>query len=121
MKRDGATTSIWQTSTADYGSSGLTGVTEYDVIVIGAGITGVTTALLLQKAGRSCIVAEAANAGFGTTGGTTAHLNTFYDTPYYKLIKDFGEENAKLAAQGAADAIGLIKNNIIAHNIDCLF
>jgi len=121
MNRDGTCISIWQSNTDDYSSTKLPGITEYDVIIIGAGITGVTTALLLQQAGKSCILAEAANPGFGTTGGTTAHLNTFYDTPYYKIIKDFGEENAKLVAQGARAAIGLIKNNITTHNIECGF
>lgn len=84
----------------------------YDVIVVGAGITGVTTALLLQHAGKSCILVDAANAGFGTTGGTTAHLNTFYDTSYQMMIDNFGEESARLIAQGARSAIGLIKSNI---------
>ncbi|MEO5893610.1 MAG: FAD-dependent oxidoreductase [Ferruginibacter sp.] len=121
MKRDGACKSIWQTSLGDYKSSILEENIVYDVIIVGAGITGVTTALSLQKAGKLCLLAEAVNPGFGTTGGTTAHLNTFYDTPYYKIIKDFGEENAKLVAQGAKAAIGLIKSNIAEHAIDCAF
>jgi glycine/D-amino acid oxidase-like deaminating enzyme/nitrite reductase/ring-hydroxylating ferredoxin subunit len=121
MNRDGACTSIWQTIATEYQSTILAGHREYDVLVVGAGITGVTTALLLQHAGKSCILVEAANAGFGTTGGTTAHLNTFYDTPYQTMIKDFGEENAKLIAQGARTAIGLIKSNITNYNIECDF
>ena len=121
MKRDGACTSLWQRSVGAYDTTAIIDSTEHDVIIIGAGITGVTTALLLQQAGKSCILVEAQNPGFGTTGGTTAHLNTFYDTPYYKIIKDFGEENAKLIAQGARSAIGLIKTNVETHNIDCNF
>jgi glycine/D-amino acid oxidase-like deaminating enzyme/nitrite reductase/ring-hydroxylating ferredoxin subunit len=121
MKRDGACTSIWQTSAENYSSSSILDNKEYDVAIIGAGITGVTTALLLQKAGKSCILLEAQNPGFGTTGGTTAHLNTFYDTPYHQIIKDFGEENARLMAQAAKSAIGLIKNNIETHKIECSF
>ncbi|MEO6722594.1 MAG: FAD-dependent oxidoreductase [Ferruginibacter sp.] len=121
MKRDGASTSLWQRSVGAYDITGIIDTKEYDVVVIGAGITGVTTALLLQQAGKSVILVEAQNPGFGTTGGTTAHLNTFYDTPYFKIIKDFGEENAKLIAQGARSAIGLIKNNIETHHIECGF
>lgn len=121
MKRDGSLTSIWQTVTSDYNSTPTPGEAVFDVIVVGAGITGVTTALLLQQAGKKCLLVDAANAGFGTTGGTTAHLNTLYDTPYYQMIKDFGEEEAKLIALGAHTAINTIKNNISSHNIDCDF
>ena len=121
MKRDGACTSIWQQSVEEYNITSILEGKEYDVAVIGAGITGVTTALLLQQAGKSCVLLEAQNPGFGTTGGTTAHLNTFYDAPYYKIIKDFGEENAKLIAQGGRSAIGLIKTNIETHHIECGF
>ncbi|MEJ7587980.1 MAG: FAD-dependent oxidoreductase [Ferruginibacter sp.] len=121
MKRDGNCTSIWQPTTADYTATAFNAGDQYDVVIIGAGITGVTTALMLQQAGKSCLVAEAANAGFGSTGGTTAHLNTLYDTPYYQMIKDFGEEKAILMAEGAKAAIGVIKNNISNHNIDCAF
>src|SRR5215207_889486 len=110
MNRDGACTSIWQTTEAgNYHSTIPAGNIVYDVLIVGAGLTGVTTALLLQQAGKNCLLVDAANAGFGTTGGTTAHLNTFYDTPYHTIIKDFGEENARLIAQGARSAIGLIK------------
>ncbi|MCW3090938.1 MAG: FAD-dependent oxidoreductase [Ferruginibacter sp.] len=121
MERDGSCISIWQSHNSDWTAASLPASTEYDVIIIGAGITGVTTALLLQQAGKRCILVDAATAGFGTTGGTTAHLNTIYDTPYHRMIKDFGEENAKLMALGARSAIGLIKNNISNHHIDCAF
>ncbi|MDO9374158.1 MAG: FAD-dependent oxidoreductase [Ferruginibacter sp.] len=122
MNRDGACTSIWQTHNNEALISGRpqAGIV-YDVIVVGAGITGVTTALLLQHAGKSCILVDAANAGFGTTGGTTAHLNTFYDTSYQMMIDNFGEESARLIAQGARSAIGLIKSNISTYNIECDF
>ena len=121
MKRDGNRTSIWQHSVEDSERLDIIDSKEYDVVIIGAGITGVTTALLLQQAGKSCIIAEAKNPGFGTTGGTTAHLNNFYDTPYSKIIKDFGEDDALLMAQGAKAAIGLIKTNIETQQIDCDF
>ena len=117
MKRDGATTSIWQSFQGKYNTSDLNGTTPYDVIIVGAGITGVTTALLLQKAGKSCLLAEAVSPGFGTTGGTTAHLNTFYDTPYTQMIKNFGEDSARLVAEGAKSAIELIRSNINIYHI----
>jgi glycine/D-amino acid oxidase-like deaminating enzyme len=77
--------------------------------------------LLLQKAGKNCIVFEAYNLCFGTTGGTTAHLNTLLDTPYSTIIKKFGKENAQLVAQAAREAIELVKSNIKEYNINCGF
>ena len=58
---------------------------------MGGGITGITTALLLQKAGKKCMIAEAKTIGFGTSGGTTAHLNTFMDSPYNEIEKILGK------------------------------
>jgi glycine/D-amino acid oxidase-like deaminating enzyme len=53
----------------------------------GGSITGVTTGLLLQKTGRSVLIAEAKSIGFGTTGGgTNVHLNTSPDTSYHMVI-----------------------------------
>ena len=122
MNRDGFCTSLWQDTTPTFHTKhALTGNEEFDVLIIGAGITGLTTALLLQQAGKKCVLAEARNIGFGTTGGTTAHLNTFLDTPYDKIIKNFGEDNAKLVAQGTKASIALIRQNIKDLKIDCGF
>jgi len=121
MMRDSNTTSIWQ-HTKDPDNLSMKAKTDiYDVIIIGAGITGLTTGLLLQEAGKKCLILEARNIGFGTTSGTTAHLNTVLDTPYTDLINKFGLQNSILIAEGAKDAIALIKDNIDQYDIDCDF
>src|SRR4030095_6573488 len=122
MNRDGNCTSLWQDSTPSLNHSHeLTGNEEFDVLIVGGGITGITTGLLLQKAGKKCILAEARNLCFGTTGGTTAHLNTFLDTSYDQIIKNFSEKDARLVAQATKSAITLIKQNIKEFSIDCGF
>jgi glycine/D-amino acid oxidase-like deaminating enzyme len=63
----------------------------------------------LQKSGKKCILIEAANIGFGTTGGTTAHINNFLDTTYSEAISKFGLEDAVLLYQSTVDAIGVIE------------
>ncbi|MES1249234.1 MAG: FAD-binding oxidoreductase [Chitinophaga rupis] len=120
IQRDGANTSLWQDSTAPY-QPGNTIEKEYDIVIAGGGITGVSTGLLLQKAGYRVAILEAATLCFGTTGGTTAHLNTIMDTPYTTITKNFGRENAELVAQAAGEAISLIKSNIEEYAIDCSF
>lgn len=121
IHRDGNCTSLWQDHTGIYKSAGDVPDRHYDVIVIGGGITGISTALLLQEAGKKCLVLEAHNLCFGTTGGTTAHLNTLLDTPYTTISKNFGEENAALVARATKEAIGLINTNCKRYLIDCGF
>ena len=45
---------------------------EWDVIVVGAGLTGLTAAALFARAGRSVAVVEARRIGAGTTGSSDA-------------------------------------------------
>src|SRR6188768_3472737 len=104
MKRDGATTSLWQSS-SEFIPRPITRSASYDVVIVGGGMTGVVTALLLQKTGKKCLLVEAYNLGFGTTGGTTAHLNTLLDTPYTTITKNFGEDASRLVANAAFSAI----------------
>ncbi|MCC6287424.1 MAG: FAD-dependent oxidoreductase [Chitinophagaceae bacterium] len=122
FNRDGFTTSIWQSTSEPYQSL-HTGTLkkEFDIIIAGGGITGISTGLLLQKAGMRCLLIEARNIGFGTTGGTTAHLNTLLDTPYSTIKKNFGEDNARLVASAAVEAINLIRKNIREYAIACNF
>jgi glycine/D-amino acid oxidase-like deaminating enzyme/nitrite reductase/ring-hydroxylating ferredoxin subunit len=120
MNRDGAQTSLWQDKTGSYSARAVALPQEVvDVLIVGGGITGITTGLLLQKAGQSCLVAESHNICFGTTGGTTAHLNTVLDTSYTNIIKDFGELDAQLVAGAAKDALALFKRHVLEYNIDC--
>jgi glycine/D-amino acid oxidase-like deaminating enzyme/nitrite reductase/ring-hydroxylating ferredoxin subunit len=121
MKRDGVCNSLWQETTEDYSVKNKLSEPDqsFDVIIAGGGITGITTGLLLQRAGKSVLIAEARSPGFGTTGGTTAHLNTFFDTPYHVIQKRFGEKDAQLVAKAARQALELIGNNVAEYEIDC--
>jgi glycine/D-amino acid oxidase-like deaminating enzyme/nitrite reductase/ring-hydroxylating ferredoxin subunit len=120
MKRDGATISLWQATAGDFVSKHATaGNKAFDVVIVGGGITGITTGLLLQQKGHNCLIAEAHNICFGTTGGTTAHLNTFFDNPYDQIQSDFGEDNAQLVAKATSQSLSLFKKHIEEYAIDC--
>ena len=122
IARDGYQISLWQDTVPPYQCANT--VSEqgnYDVIIAGGGITGISTALLLQKEGKRCLVLEANTLCFGTTGGTTAHLNTLLDTPYTTIRKNFNGEAAKLVADATASAIQLIRDNIREYKIECGF
>jgi glycine/D-amino acid oxidase-like deaminating enzyme/nitrite reductase/ring-hydroxylating ferredoxin subunit len=120
--RDGRNQSLWQKNTAPVpGSGGFNFSETYDVLIAGAGITGLTTALLLQKAGLRCVVADAHHAGYGTTGGTSAHINTFADTTFAEVEKAFSEDAAKQFATSIAKSVHLIREMVETYQIDCDF
>ncbi|HSY62406.1 MAG TPA: FAD-dependent oxidoreductase [Cytophaga sp.] len=118
MKRDGQCISLWQ-NMPEHISKHMPA--EADVVIVGGGITGISTALRLQREGKKCVVLEAQNIGFGTTGGTTCHLNTLLDTPYYTIKNNFGEKNAQLVYALTDKALNLIEKNILGYDIDCGF
>lgn len=122
MERDGKLVSLWQNGMPAYTAknNNLPGEVM-DITIIGGGITGLTTALLLQRSGKKCILVENHTIGFGTTGGTTAHINSFFDTSYKQIEDKFGEESAKMVFQAAGYAVQLIKDNIHSLNIECQF
>ena len=118
VNRDGHCISLWQ-DMHDYISKNLPA--DADIVVIGGGITGLSTALRLQREGKKCVVLEAQNIGFGTTGGTTSHLNTLLDTPYYQIRKNFNAEAAAQVYEVTHKALALIEKNVLGYEIDCYF
>ncbi|MES2266132.1 MAG: FAD-dependent oxidoreductase [Bacteroidota bacterium] len=119
--RDSKTLSAWQKGnfTLNPATEKATEGAVYDALVVGGGITGLTTALLLQKQGQRTILAEARTIGFGTTGGTSAHLNTFFDATYADVESDFSEADAKLLANCGKEAFSMIRQLSQDHNIAC--
>jgi len=108
--RDGKLTSPWQNAgQLDSQKPGQnTGLT--DCLIVGGGITGLTAGLLMQQAGKQVVIAEAHTIGFGTTGGTSAHINTFADTTYPEAESAFGEKGAQLFADAIREGLALIES-----------
>jgi glycine/D-amino acid oxidase-like deaminating enzyme/nitrite reductase/ring-hydroxylating ferredoxin subunit len=121
MQRDGTKPSLWQ-KVSDFTPANIfTRPEGYDVVIVGGGMTGVVTAFELQRQGQKCLLVEAHTLGFGTTGGTTAHLNTLLDTPYTTITKNFGADASWKVAKAASDAIKGIEFNIGDFDISCEF
>ncbi|MES2543496.1 MAG: FAD-dependent oxidoreductase [Bacteroidota bacterium] len=94
---------------------------DTDILVIGGGISGLTTAYCLAEKGRKVILVEDGNLGSGETGRTTAHLTCALDDRYYDLEKTFNKKTAHLAAQSHIEAIEWIDKTIKLNRIDCNF
>lgn len=92
-----------------------------DVVVIGGGITGITTAYLLQREGLKVAVVDADRVLAGTTGHTTAKLTVQHGLIYNKLKLHFGEEKARIYGEANMAGLQLVKDLINEHKIDCDF
>ncbi|RYG46631.1 MAG: FAD-dependent oxidoreductase [Chitinophagaceae bacterium] len=117
----GRNPSYWNATADSLTFAPLAKDSETDVLVIGAGISGLTTAYCLLKEGKKVIVAEDRNVGSGETGRTTAHLSCALDDRYYDIERIFGTENARLAGRSHKEAIAWIKDTVDRENIDCNF
>lgn len=95
--------------------------TEQDVVVIGAGVAGLTTALCLLREARRVLVIDREGIGAGETLRTTAHLASALDDRYYRLARQHGEEGARLAAASHAAAIDWIEELAHASGDACGF
>jgi glycine/D-amino acid oxidase-like deaminating enzyme/nitrite reductase/ring-hydroxylating ferredoxin subunit len=91
------------------------------ICIIGTGITGLTTAYHLLKAGKDVVLVESKKIGFGETGNTSAHLSNALDDRYYQLEKFHGRDKATLAAKSHAEAIDTIEKIILTEQINCNF
>src|SRR5579872_3490516 len=92
-----------------------------DVLIIGGGITGLTAAYLLTKAGQRVCVVDRQRIGQGDTGCTTAHLTCVTDARLSELVNVFGRDGARLAWGGGAAAVNTIEEIVRAEEIKCEF
>src|SRR4051794_27371979 len=102
-------TSLWKDTVDLPDLPPLASDSTADVCVIGAGISGLTIALLLARAGRSVVVIDTQELGRGQTGVTTAHLANVIDDRYTEMLRLHGPQGARLACQSHAAAIDTIE------------
>jgi glycine/D-amino acid oxidase-like deaminating enzyme/nitrite reductase/ring-hydroxylating ferredoxin subunit len=93
---------------------------EFDVAIIGGGITGLTAAAELKRAGRRVAVLEGAEIGSGTSGFTSGHLDATTDLPLARMIADLGEDRAATLAAALRQAIDQIEARCRRYR-DCEF
>ncbi len=92
-----------------------------DTVVVGGGISGMTTSYLLSKAGNKVVLLEDGYIGSGETGRTTAHITHALDDRYYNLVKNHGPKRARLAAESHTAAIDFIENMVNTEGVNCDF
>jgi len=92
-----------------------------DVLVVGAGVTGITVAYLLKKAGSTVALIERERVASIDTGHTTAHLTYVTDVQLQELARNFGNDHAQAAWDAGAAAIDEIERIVEEEGSDCDF
>jgi glycine/D-amino acid oxidase-like deaminating enzyme/nitrite reductase/ring-hydroxylating ferredoxin subunit len=117
----GARDSVWLKTADVPRRSGLSKDESTDVCIVGAGISGLSTAYLLTRAGKSVIVLEDGEIGSGETSRTTAHLVNALDDRYTEIERLHGQEGSRRAAESHTRAIDQIEAIVREEQIDCDF
>jgi glycine/D-amino acid oxidase-like deaminating enzyme/nitrite reductase/ring-hydroxylating ferredoxin subunit len=115
------TRSLWTASAPVVEQPRLEGIERCDTVVVGAGITGLSVAYELTRAGRNVIVLDRGPVGMGMTARTTAHLAPICDDGLAELIDRRGEDTASLFQASHAAAVDRVEAIINAHDISCNF
>ncbi|HET8773889.1 MAG TPA: FAD-dependent oxidoreductase [Thermoanaerobaculia bacterium] len=112
---------LWEATSASPTFAALRTDLQADVVIVGAGITGLTAALLLAEKGRRVAVIEKETIGSGETGRTTAHLAVALDARYHYIQRHYSKEEAKLVADASRASLEKIAELVQRHSIDCRF
>ncbi len=97
-------TSLWHDRTGPaHQTHDLDGQSPADVVVVGAGITGLITAALLSRAGKNVLVLEARTAGAVTTGNTTGKISLLQGTSLTKIVARHGPDLARDYVKGSRE------------------
>ncbi|PVA11410.1 FAD-dependent oxidoreductase [Pelagivirga sediminicola] len=111
----------WYAATADAlpEFAPLTGTARADVVVVGAGYTGLSAALHLAEAGMDVALMEAQRVGFGASGRNGGQLGSGQRMEQTGLERLVGDADAAKLWELAEDAKDLVKSLIAKHDIDC--
>src|SRR5438874_13637908 len=92
-----------------------------DVLVVGAGITGITAAYLLKRAGLTVALVDGGRCVDGETAYTTAHLTAVTDMSLKELVETFDKDHAQAVWDAGLAAIELIDRLVWREQIKCQF
>jgi len=121
MEQDsGASQSVWMDS-AEFPPADELSKTHAEILIVGAGIAGLTCAYELCSVGRQVLVLDDGPPAGGETCRTTAHLASALDDRFTELERLHGEKGSRLAYESHAAAIDRIEEIIKTESIDCDF
>ncbi|MGE4425255.1 MAG: FAD-dependent oxidoreductase [Solirubrobacteraceae bacterium] len=116
-----ATTSLWNATARPVPVRSLEpgDAASVDVLVVGAGIVGLTAALRLAREGRRVLVVEARGVGTGVTGSTTGKVTAAHGLRYARLRRSVGEERTRRYAEANQLATAWVRDLVADEGIAC--
>src|SRR3954470_24115217 len=116
---EGKNTSLWVDSAPESDYPVLKPGVHVDVAVLGGGIAGLTTALLLKRDGAKVAVVEAGRVGAGVTAYTTAKVTSLHGIQYQSVESSFGEDGSRAYAEANEAGLERVADCIEELGIDC--
>jgi glycine/D-amino acid oxidase-like deaminating enzyme/nitrite reductase/ring-hydroxylating ferredoxin subunit len=117
----GLSESFWLHNLPDTVYPSLEEEIDADVAIIGGGIAGITSAILLKDLGLTVSLLEAGKIGKGVTGFTTAKITVAHNLIYNNLISRKGLDNAQKYAEANQSAMSKIESLSNEKGIECDF
>ncbi len=109
-----AASANWQT---DYPQ--LEGDLNVDVVVVGAGFSGVATAVELCERGYKVALVESNRIGWGATGRNGGQIIGGYGSDPSAFRSSIGSEGVRIVEDMGSECVEIIKDRIEKYNIDC--
>ena len=116
----GFTQSLWsETAEEAPETPALSGSIDADVVIVGAGFTGLSAALHLVEAGQSVVVVEAQKIGWGASGRNGGQVNPAFDVLPSGVRAHFGKQRGDRVLELIDGACDLVFELIERHTIKC--
>ena len=91
---------------------------EVDVLIVGGGITGLSTIFELKDSGLKTILVERNICGCGVTSRSTAKI-TYLQEKIYMNIRKSSKDEASLYLKSQIEAVNKVKDIVKNYNIEC--
>ncbi len=99
----------------------LQGDLETEVAIIGAGFTGLSAAWHIMKAGRSCVILEAHDVGWGASGRNGGMAVPRFKLTFPELERKYGRDTALLMYHIAHEGIDTLERIVLDSRLACSF
>jgi glycine/D-amino acid oxidase-like deaminating enzyme/nitrite reductase/ring-hydroxylating ferredoxin subunit len=116
---DAAHRGLWHATATPQRYPAMASDQRAGVVVVGAGITGLTTALLLAGKGVDVVVVEALDVAAGVTGRTTAKVTSQHSMLYSTIASKHGEDGARVYGEANQAAVEQVASLVQQGAIEC--
>ncbi|KIT15191.1 NAD(P)/FAD-dependent oxidoreductase [Jannaschia aquimarina] len=97
----------------------LTGDHSFDVCVVGAGYSGLSTALHLAERGHQVAVVEGARIGWGASGRNGGQIVNGLNASLQTIERRYGRDTASFVASLVMEGGDIIRERVETYGIDC--